>query len=312
MGLVDVHAHFLPPVYREALSAAGIDQPDGLPAVPDWSVEEHVAVLDRQRLDTAVLSISSPGVHLGDPRSIADTIALSRAVNDVAAQTVAAYAGRFRAFASLPLPSIDDALAEAERALDGLGLDGVNLLTNVDGVYLSDASLEPLLNELDRRAATVFVHPTSPPCWSHTSLGYPRAMIEFPFDTTRAIADLALSGALDRWPAIRWIVPHAGGTLPFLAHRIAGMTRLVGGTPDTVLAALGRLHYDLAGSANPTSVNALLDVVDTTHVLYGSDWPFTPEDGMANGLRFMRDESSPVPVDMLRSNADALFPGLAG
>lgn len=175
MGLVDVHAHFLPPVYREALSAAGIDQPDGLPAVPDWSVEEHVAVLDRQRLDTAVLSISSPGVHLGDPRSIADTIALSRAVNDVAAQTVAAYAGRFRAFASLPLPSMDDALAEAERALDGLGLDGVNLLTNVDGVYLSDASLEPLLNELDRRAAIVFVHPTSPPCWAHTTLGYPGA-----------------------------------------------------------------------------------------------------------------------------------------
>lgn len=312
VALVDVHAHFLPPVYREALAGAGIDQPDGMPAVPDWSPEAHVGLLERSGIDLAVLSISSPGVDLDGSRSGA--VDLARAVNDEAAATIAAHPGRFAAFASLPLPWVDEAVGEAERALDGLGLCGINVLTNLGGTYLGDDRFEPLWAELDGRSAVVFLHPTSPTCWDQVSLGRPRPMLEFPFDTTRTVTDLIYTGVLDRHPAIRWIVPHAGGTLPFLARRIAGMARLLDPSGSisaaSVLDALGRLHYDLAGSANATSVAALLDLVDRSRVLYGSDWPFTPEPGVAAGLDWVRSTADPFTTDELGANARRLL-GLA-
>jgi predicted TIM-barrel fold metal-dependent hydrolase len=220
MGLVDVHAHYLPPVYREALAAAGIDRPDGMPAVPDWSAGAHVALMDRLGIDTALLSVSSPGVRFGDGVGASDAVALARAVNDVGAATAREHPGRFGVFASLPLPDLDASIAEVERALDGLGLDGVVLMTNVDGVYLGDPSLEPLMAELDRRGAVAFVHPTSPPCAAAVSLGLPRPLLEFPFDSTRAVTNLLFGGTLARHRRVRWIVPHAGGTLPFLARRL--------------------------------------------------------------------------------------------
>lgn len=309
VALVDVHAHFLPPVYREALAGAGIDRPDGMPAVPDWSPGAHVEVLDRNGIDRAVLSISSPGVDLDGSRPAA--IDLARAVNDAAARAVAEHPDRFAAFASLPLPWVDDALAEVERALDDRDLCGVNVLSNLGGTYLGHPSFEPLWTELDRRAAVVFVHPTSPTCWGEVSLDRPRPMLEFPFDTTRTVTDLIFSGVLDRHRSIRWIIPHAGGTLPFLAARIAGMARLVDPSgavsPDVVLGHLAGLHYDLAGSANPTSVAALLDLVDRSQVLYGSDWPFTPEPGVERGLRWIRGDGNPVAADELGANAERLL-----
>ncbi|MGZ4679914.1 MAG: amidohydrolase family protein, partial [Ilumatobacteraceae bacterium] len=228
MPLIDVHAHFVPAQYREALAAAGIDQPDGMPRVPTWSADDHVAMMNRVGIDAAVLSVSSPGVQFGEGGSASDAVALARYVNDVAAATIRDHPRRFGAFASLPLSNVEASLAEIERALDGLGLDGVNVLTNVGGVYLGDASLEPVMAELHQRRAVVFIHPTSPACWECTSLGFPRPMIEFPFDTTRAVTNMLLSGTLARYPDIRWIVPHAGGALPFLASRIAGISASIG------------------------------------------------------------------------------------
>ena len=231
MPLIDVHAHFLPPQYREALETAEIDQPDGFPLVPMWSADDHVAVMDRLGIDAAVLSVSSPGVQFGDGAKASDAVSLAQCVNDAAASAIADHPGRFGAFASLPMADTDASLAEIERSLDGLGLDGVNVLTNVGGVYLGDASLEPTMAELHRRRALVFIHPTSPACWECTSLGYPRPMIEFPFDTTRAVTNMLMSGVFTRYPDIRKIVPHAGGTLPFLAaadrrhQRTAGCRR---------------------------------------------------------------------------------------
>ena len=311
MSLIDVHAHFLPPHYREALTAAGIDQPDGFPRVPSWSAEDHVAVMDRVGIDAAVLSVSSPGVQFGEGISASDAVALARHVNDVAAETISGHPGRFGAFASLPMSNIDQSLAEIERALDGLHLDGVNVLTNVAGVYLGDASLDPVIAELDRRRAVVFIHPTSPACWECTSLGFPRPMIEFPFDTTRAVTNMLLRGTFVSYPQIRWIIPHAGGTLPFLASRIAGIGSLIGASdPSSIVAQLRRLHYDLAGSANRLVVATLLTLVDRAQVLYGSDWPFTPEPNVAAGVDWVADNDQVTP-DELSAVARELFPRLA-
>lgn len=312
MSVIDVHAHFLPPQYRDALAAAGIDQPDGFPRVPMWSADDHVAVMDRVGIDAAVLSVSSPGVQFGDGASASDAIALARYVNDVASTTIADHPGRFGAFASLPMADTDESLAEIERALDGLGLDGVNVLTNVGGVYLGDASLEPIMTELNRRQSVVFIHPTSPACWECTSLGYPRPMIEFPFDTTRAVTNMLLSGVFTRYPDIRWIVPHAGGTLPFLAPRIAGISVLLGADdPAAVVAQLRQLYYDLAGSASAAVVTSLLTLADRHQVLYGSDWPFTTEPNVAGALGWITGNDNPVSAAELAANAAPLFPRLA-
>ncbi len=132
-------------------------------------------------------------------------------------------------------------------------------------------------------------------------------MLEFPFDTTRAVTNLIYPGAFDRFDRIRWIIPHAGGTLPFLGARIAGMAPMLGADPGMVSAALRRAWYDLAGSASAPHLDALDLVADPARVLYGSDWPFTPEPAVA-GLRRALDDGR---VAALTANALALFPRFA-
>lgn len=157
-----MHAHFVTDSYIAAASTAGHPRPDGMPAWPTWSVDEHLALMDSSNITRSILSISSPGVHFGDNGSAR---ALARHVNDFAAELTRAWPDRFGQFAALPLPDIDGAIAEAIYALDHLGADGVNVLSNSAGIYLGNPVLDPLLSELDQRHATVFVHPTSPPNW---------------------------------------------------------------------------------------------------------------------------------------------------
>ena len=189
-----------------------------------------------------------------------------------------AHPGRFGVLASLPLPDVTGALDEIAYAYDELGVDGVVLLTNANGTYLGDATLEPVFDELDRRQARIFLHPTSPVCWEHTSFGRPRPMLEFLFDTTRAVVDLVLSGTIARHPDLEIIVPHAGAALPVIADRVAAFSMIL---PDVdpatdVLADLARLHYDLAGFPLPRQLDALLALATADHLHYGSDYPFTP------------------------------------
>jgi len=265
---LDVHAHYLPGLYRDALRAAGHDQPDGFPYIPEWSAAEHVQVMDRLGIATSYLSVSSPGV-LGD----AD---LARAVNEEGRRAVVDHPGRFGLLASLPLPDVDAAMAEIAHAGERLDADGFVLLTNVDGTYVGDASFTPVLRELDRRRARVLLHPTSPACWERTALGRPRPMLEFLFDTTRAVVDLVLDGTVAAHPDLALIVPHAGAVLPMVADRIRAFASLL--APDVdVLGDLGRLHYDLAGYAVPRQLDALLTLAQRDHLHYGSDYPFTPE-----------------------------------
>ena len=300
-GSIDVHAHHLPALYREALARHGHDQPDGFPLVPEWSAEEHVAVMDRLGIATSVLSISSPGVDLGD-----EGAALARAVNEEGRRAVVDHPGRFGLFASLPLPDVDAALAEIAHCCDHLDVDGFALLTNVGGTYLGDPSLAPIWAELDRRRARVFIHPTSPPCWEHTSLGRPRPMVEFLFDTTRAVIDLVLSGTVARHPGIDVIVPHGGATLPMVADRVGVFSLLLDVGPEVdVLRDLGRLHYDLAGYPLPRQLDALLTMVSPEHLHYGSDHPFTPEFAVA-ASRDRLAEAGDL-LDRLRANTERLL-----
>lgn len=276
---IDVHAHFLPEVYRRALAGAGIDRPDGIKAVPAWSEQLALDTMDRLEVETALLSISSPGVHFGDDQAASS---LARAVNQEAAALRDRHPDRFGFFATLPLPDVAGAVAELGHSLDVLGADGVVVETNTAGTYLGDPSLEPLYTELSARASVLFVHPTTPHCAEHLALGYPRPMLEFMFETTRSITDMVLSGALQRHSGMRVLVPHAGAALPVLAARVELLLPLLaepGGPPvPSLREALRELHFELAGAPVDELLRALLAVADPSRIHYGSDFPFTPAD----------------------------------
>lgn len=298
---IDVHAHYVPDGYVAAMRRTGHDHPDGMPAIPEWSAAEHIEVMDRLGVATSLLSISSPGIDLGDG---SDPVELAREVNDAGRRAVVEHPGRFGLMASLPLPDVDGTMAEIARCCDRLDVDGFVLPTNVGGTYLSDASFRPVLAELDRRRARVLLHPTSPPCWEHTSFGRPRPMLEFLFDTTRAVVELILNGSLSRHPDLEMIIPHAGATLPLVADRVRAFAVMVAPDAD-VLGDLGRLHFDVAGFAVPRQLDALLTVTTLDHLHYGTDFPFTPEPVVAAATRRLGAVES---LDTtLRANTARLF-----
>lgn len=309
---IDVHAHYLPDAYREAATAAGHEQPDGFPYLPEWSDADHLAVMDRLGIGTSLLSISSPGVHFGDDT---DARSLAREMNEEGHRAVTDHPGRFGLFAALPIPDVDGSIEEIRHGFDHLDVDGVAMLTNVGGIYLGDEVLEPIFDELDRRHARVFIHPTSPACWEHTSLGRPRPMIEFLFDTSRAIVNLVLNGTIARHPNIELIVPHAGATLPLIADRVAAFSRLLvdPGSGIDVMADLGRLHYDLAGYPVPRQLDAVLALTTFEHLHYGSDWPFTPDAVAEAGAAALAgaEGRGGFTLDGLAAHTARLFPRLA-
>ena len=310
-GSIDVHAHYLPASYRAALVDNGHGQPDGFPQIPAWSAEEHVAAMDRLGIATSLLSISSPGVHLGDGATTPDR---AREVNEAGHRAVLDHPGRFGLFASIPLPDVDASIAEIAHCCDRLDVAGFAALTNVGGTYLGDPAFRPVFRELDRRGARLFIHPTSPPCWEHTSLGRPRPMLEFFFDTTRAVVDLVLNGTVAEHPGIEFLIPHAGATLPLVADRVHAFSRLLAVDPAVdVLRDLGRLHFDLAGFPVPRQLDALLTLTTIEHLHYGSDYPFTPELVAAMAGERLAEAGDPpgsLPA-ALRSNTERLFPALA-
>lgn len=309
-GKLDVHAHYLPESYRQALADAGHAHPDGMPEIPAWSAAGHVDLMDRIGIATSLLSVSTPGVHLADGPAV---VTMAREVNEAGRRAVVDHPGRFGLLGSLPLPDVDATIAEIAHCCDTLAVDGFILLTNIDGTYLGDPAWEPVFRELDRRNARVLVHPTSPACWEHTSFGRPRPMLEFLFDTTRAVVNLVLSGTVARCPNIRLVIPHAGATLPVIADRVAGFALMLGIDPSVdVLRDLGTLHFDLAGTMAPRQLDALLALTTIEHLHYGSDYPYTP-DFVASIAGERLDALGDPPGSLLaelRTNTERLFPRL--
>jgi predicted TIM-barrel fold metal-dependent hydrolase len=232
---IDVHAHFLPPFYRTACSENGHEKPDGMPAVPEWSEAAHLELMDRMNITKSFLSISTPGTHL-DVKNQDLATQLARDTNAFAAELKRRKPERFGYFAFLPIPEIDFCVEEIRRSAEE-GCDGFVLLTNGHGHYLGDVEFDPIFAELNRRKAIVFIHPTTPclKCATDTadavaqhatplSGKYPNPMLEFFFDTTRAIANLFLSGTIQRCPDIRFIIPGLGGATPSLLSRWTGFS----------------------------------------------------------------------------------------
>jgi predicted TIM-barrel fold metal-dependent hydrolase len=267
---IDVHHHFAPDFHRDAVNA----RRGGL-RWPKWSPQMSLDDMDKNGIATAMLSVVQPGTWFGD---VEETRKLTRQLNDYAAGLTRDHPGRFGLFACIAPPDVEGSLKEIEYAFETLKADGIGLLTSYGTLYLGDPSFAPIYAELNRRKAIVYVHPVAPNCCKNLVPGIPVGSIEYATDTTRTIAHLVFSGTTTRFPDIRWIFSHSGGTLPFLAGRF---TRLAGERkpaflPDGPLPEFRNFHYELAQGNTPGQIAALLKMVDLEQVLYGTDYPFRP------------------------------------
>jgi 6-methylsalicylate decarboxylase len=310
---IDVHHHILPPEY---VTTVGDDRIGPLilsGKTPEWTPQMSIEAMDRHGIATAITSISAPGLWFGDD---AETLHLCRVCNEYAADIRRDNPGRFGVFASLPLPNVDASLAEIGHSLDVLKADGIGLLTSYGDRYPGDAAFAPVFDELDRRGAVVYFHPTNASC-NQCQPEIPAATLDFPFDTTRAIVSLLFGGTFARCRNIKWIFSHAGGAAPFLAERIGRLANrpdFKDKVPDGVIAELERLYYDTALSANWLAFRSLFELVTPDHVLFGSDYPFAPEITMTQSVKALGEMglSADVLRGIERENALVLFPHMAG
>jgi 6-methylsalicylate decarboxylase len=290
MPAIDVHAHFTTPEYLAFIEKHGASLEDGFP-LPSWDAERHLAFMDRAGIEWSLLSLSSPQPYFAGEEEA--SVAVCRELNDVAAGVKHEHAGRFGFAACLPLPNVEAAAEEATRALDELGADAVKFASNSRGLYLGDTSLEPLMAELDRRHAVCIIHPHRPePIQEGVFSAGPVPLFEFLADTTRAVLNLIATGTVLRYPNVRWVVPHSGSFLPNIYDRFLGISKILvpqGLMEDVdVAASFERLYFDLSGNPAPHLLSWLLTVTSPEHVLYGSDYSFTPEPQIEANLAALR------------------------
>jgi len=287
---IDLHHHVIPDFYWEASNEDG-NAAGGI-TPPRWSLEGALAYLDEAHIDAAVPSISTPGVHFGDD---AAARSLASKVNEYLAEIKRDRPDRFGAFAILPLPDIEGSLEQIAYALDVLELDGVSMLTNAGGSYLGDARFDPVFEELQQRAAVVFVHPTASPDPIAHTLDLPDSLLDYPVDTSRAIAKLHYSNTFARTPDVRYVFSHAGGTIPFVASRFSivdDMDVIPGAQERGAFAdALPRLYWDTASAFSDPVLHMLRSVTGLGTVVFGTDYPY-PRDAISiAGLRQLRHTS---------------------
>ena len=350
MERIDTHCHIVPRVWRMWCEQYGWETPDGMPSIPvrflitpinrtrhvsseleqqaellktqTWTPEEQIALMDKVGISRSILSITSPGTHLD---RLDDSISrqITRETNNEVSRICDRYPDRFSFFASLPLPDVEGSLAEIDHALDKLGACGFALMTNAHGHYLGDARFDSVLAKLNDRNAVIFVHPTQCHTKDHPDgekplNQYPAPMMEYFFDTSRAVINLLLSGTVAKFPNLTFLVSHCGATLPPLIERFSTFSSLVLepgnelSSSDVKKLFKSRFYFDLAGFPFPDLIHGYLRVSDASRLLYGSDYPYTPAakvehlgETMDKGLRDLFDDG--VVADIYYGNAKRLL-----
>jgi 6-methylsalicylate decarboxylase len=270
---IDVHHHFFPQFLLEAWQKAGVRNPA---MVQSWRLDATLDQMDRGGVGTAILSLST-GLNLPDLNA-EQSRHLARLVNEYVAETMKDHPGRFGLFAFMPMPDVESTLKEIEYALDQLKADGIGLHTSYGDKWLGHPDFKPVMDELNRRKAIVYVHPLAPHCCGNLMPSVPASFIEFPQDTNRAVMSLLLSVTFTHTRDIRWIFSHAGGAVPILAGRINSLAKIqktnVDSLPDGIDFELKRLYYETANAAYAPNMAALLKYVPISQVLFGSDYPY--------------------------------------
>jgi predicted TIM-barrel fold metal-dependent hydrolase len=309
---IDFHVHLIPQFYQDAAYEAGAGPAIG--RYPDWSPELALELMDRTNIEVALLSLAQPGVQFGDPRK---AVALAQRCNDYSAELNARWPRRFGAFAVVPMWDVGGAVTEIERSLTQLKHQGVCLFASYGGKFLGDPWFDPVLAALNDRDAVVFVHPALHPSSRTLELPWPGFMMEYVFDTTRAAVNLVFSGAIERYPRIRFVLAHAGGLMPYFAWRLSVSPmidkRLEQISPEQVYARLRRFWYDNALAPTAETFECLKGVAPLNQVVFGSDWPFANARVIAEAVKTY--EGVAMPQDQRdaidRTNALSLFPQFA-
>jgi predicted TIM-barrel fold metal-dependent hydrolase len=304
---IDVHHHFSSPGFIAEITGRKTGQVPLMRLTAQKSIED----MDKGGVATSIVSISEPSVFFGNYDAAR---ALARETNDFGARLMAEYPGRFGLFGTVPLPDVDGTLHEIEYVLDTLKADGICMMTDYEGKFLGDPAFMPVMEELNRRKALVFVHPTAAACCMNLIPDVAPGVIEYGTDTTRAILGILCSGQAVRFPDIKFIWSHAGGSAPFFAGRIEGglprlkdhKTRL----PNGAIHEMNKFYYDVAGAANRGAIVSLMELVAATQVLFGTDYPSGLSRDIIAGLSSIGfGEADMAAVN--RGNALRLLPRLA-
>jgi len=304
---IDVHHHLVPPGYLDAVAG----QRQGGGGRVKWSPAASIEDMDKSGIALSVISLIQPAASSADA---ALSRRLARESNEYAVRIARDHPGRFGSFATLPLLDQDGSLKEIEYALDTLKANGVGLMTSYENKYLGDESFAPVWAELNRRKAVVYTHPLTPDCCRNTVKGVPPGVIEYATDTTRTIASLVFSGTAARYPDIRWIFSHSGGTMPFLLSRFTrqevDMKDLAKERmPNGVMHELRKFHYDTAQGNHSGALAALMKVVAPSQVLFGTDFPFRDGAEEVGGLSAFQFQPRDLRA-IERDNALKLLPTL--
>jgi predicted TIM-barrel fold metal-dependent hydrolase len=282
---------------------------------PPWSPELALDVMDENGIEVALTSLAQPGVQFGDANAAP---ALARRCNEFAAELSACWPRRFGALAVVPMWDVREAVAEIEHALDVLKLNGVCLFASYGQKFLGDPWFDPVLAALDARAAVVFVHPALHPSSRSLALPWPGFMMEYLFDTTRAVVNLAFGGALERFANIRFVLAHAGGLVPYFAWRLSVSPMIDARLPQLsraqVYERLRRFWYDIALAPTGETLQCLAAVAAPERIVFGSDWPFANAGVIAEAAATYAAVTSIAPAQRSaidRVNAMALFPQFA-
>lgn len=304
---IDVHHHIVPPSWLAAMDIIGRTDP----RLAGWSVQKSLDDMAQGGVATAIASPTTPQVT---PLGKDAAVRIARQSNEFAKRLMTDHAGRFGAFAMLPLPHIDESLAEAAYALDVLKLDGIGVMTNYGDKWLGYSYFAPLWEELNRRKATVYTHPTDASCCVNLVAGLHSSIVEWGADTTRTICDLIFSGTSRKYPGINWIFSHGGGVLTAIAERI--LVQAVSRPPyrgkftrELVQGELDRFYYDTAQVTLAGTLAALAKLVPTTQICYGTDFPYRTAAEHSQGVAALFSGSDLGNID--RANALRILPRLA-
>jgi predicted TIM-barrel fold metal-dependent hydrolase len=302
--LIDVHHHVTPPERLADMKARGLGERPTL----EWTLAKSLAMMESDGVATAMLSI--PNIYTGDRAVIRRLV---RVCNDYTARVAADHKGRFGHFASLSLPDVEGALADIPYVFDTLKADGVILMTSYDGTYLGDPAFAPVLDELNRRKAVAFVHPLAAPCCRGLVPVITDATIEYETDTVRTIASIVFSGTQRRCPDIRFIFSHGGGALPALIERFVHLPKMRPAAaqmiPGGAEAAVRRFWYDIAQSSHRVPLGAIISLVSTSQILFGTDFPYRSAAEHSAGLSAFGLAAADLAA-IERGNAIKLMPQL--
>ncbi len=303
---IDVHHHIVPPTWLDALKTAKLDTPP----MSSWTPRRSIDDMDKAGIATAITSPTTPQVGF---LPTADAARVAREANEYANRLMTDHPGRFGVFAMLPMPHIDECLREIEYAFDTLKVDGIGMMTSYGDKWLGYPQFAPVFDELNRRKATVYTHPTTANCCVNLVQGVGDATVEYGADTTRSITNLIFSGAAQRYADVNFIFSHGGGVLTAVAERLE--IQMVATPPykekftrEMVDGQLRRFYYDTAQVANAVTIGALAKLVPVSQIVFGTDYPYRTGAEHVRGLaeQFNADELKAIG----RDNALRILPRL--